>query len=827
MVDGAIYRGNLIDLNTQDIESIDILKDVSSTAIYGSQASNGVIIITTKKGRTSDKPIFNYSTQYSLKVPYNEMKPMGRDELEQFILDANWERGSRIAPDYLQTDTDYSFVPYLKTTEISEGYRQGVNNDWWGMFTGNGNMMTHNLSITGKNAGLGYFISGGFTDENGFMKNDDYKKYNFRINLESEINNWLNIGIESFLALSDYSGTSPDVISTFKTQPWSPIYDANGEYLLTPNGAGLNPFLVLQQKDSDNRFNVAGIAHAEVKLPLEGLKYRINYSQNYRNSSHDFFDPWGANYTGYGYKNTQKDYLWSLDNIVTYKRTFQNIHNVDITLVYGVEEINYSYTNSTAQNFGNDELGYNRLQAGDPTLFSITTGSEKENSLYTSARLFYSFRDKYILTGTIRRDGFSGFGVNQKIGIFPSFALGWVASEESFFDINWFDYLKLRASYGKSGRRAVGRYETKAVVSSEPAIIFGDGGMAIMGQWLSKMANNDLGWEATTGLNVGFDFGFIESRLHGNFEYYSNDTKDILYNIQLPTTTGFTSIPFNIGQVHNSGVELSLTGNILRRSALTWEATFNFSRNRNEIVSILGPENDQNGDGKEDDLVANALFIGEPQNVIYDYEITGEAWQLSDREAGNIPNGFDAGILKIVDQNGDGAYSANDDRKILGYADPAYRFGISNTLKYKNFSLYFFINSIQGGKNYYKAKVDPEWTINNYESITQGNGPQGGWDYWMPENPNGKYRRLDVRPSYEGFNYDQRNFVRLQDVTFSYVFNTSLTEKLSINRLKVYASGKNLFTFTKWDGLDPELGIGILPGLPIMSSYSLGLNVEF
>lgn len=828
VLDGTIYRGKLIDLNSNDIESIDILKDASSAAIYGSQASNGVIIITTRKGIISDKPIFIFSTQYTLQVPYNKMEPMGFDELENFINDCNWERGSRISPDFLQPNTDFTLAPFLKSTELKDGYNAGLENDWFGAFTGNGHIINHNLSIQGNSKGLGYFVSIGSSDVKGFIKNDDYNKYNLRINLNSEINEWLSVGIESFLASSDYSGVSPSIGSLITMQPWAPIYESSGEYLLTPDGLSLNPYLLIQEDDADKEFNIVGNMHAEVKLPfIKGLTYRIIYSQNFRNNTHDFFNPWGANYTGSGYKNFNKYSIWSLDNIVTYSKRFNDVHNINLTLEYGVEEINTSYTNSSAQNFTNLELGFNSLQAGDPTLFKVGTGAQKETSLSSSGRLFYSYLDKYLFTGTIRRDGYSGFGSNKKIGAFPSFAFAWIASKESFYNIEFLNYLKLRASYGRSGRRGVNRYDTKAVVSSAPAVIFGDGGTATIGQWISKMANDNLGWESTTGLNVGVDFGLMSSKLQGNIEYYSNNTKDILYSIQLPTMTGFSSIPFNIGKVHNHGIEFTLTGNIMNTQDLTWQASFNYSRNRNRIVSILGPQNDQNGDGKEDDLIANSLFIGEPQGVIYDYEITGENWQLAERTAGVIPAGFVPGTKKIVDQNGDGSFSANDDRKILGYTDPSYRYGITNNLKYKNFNLYIFINSIQGGKNYYRNNVDPAWTFNNIEFINQGNGPKGSWDYWMPENPNAKYRRTDVRPSYEGLHWDQRNFVRLQDVTLSFSFKKDIIRKLSISNLKLYVSGKNLLTFTKWEGVDPELGLGILPAIPIMSNYTFGLNLEF
>jgi hypothetical protein len=340
------------------------------------------------------------------------------------------------------------------------------------------------------------------------------------------------------------------------------------------------------------------------------------------------------------------------------------------------------------------------------------------------------------------------------------------------------------------------------------------------------MANNELGWETTTGINFGLDFAILNSKLHGNIEYYNNDTKDILYAIQLPTMTGFSSINTNIGHVSNHGLEFTLTGEIVKNRDFSWSASLNFSRNRNEIVTILGADND--GDGREDDLVANKLFIGEPQQVIYDYEIIG-MWQLADRESGEIPAGFFPGTYKIADLSGpegepDGTYSASYDKKILGYSDPGYRFGIANTINYKQFRLYVFINSIQGGNDYYYAADTP---FQSGEHLNQQNVPKGAWDYWMPENPDARFRRLDTGSSYDANRYAQRNFIRLQDVSLSYTFDKKILQKFDIGSLKVFVSGKNLATITKWRGWDPETGSGFAPGRPLMANYTFGVNVEF
>ncbi|GAB4107706.1 TonB-dependent receptor [Echinicola sediminis] len=819
VLDGIIYRGSMVDINPSNVESVEVLKDGSAAAVYGSQASNGVILITTKKGQQEGKPIISYSGQYSLQSPANTLEPFNTAENKAFLNDVYWT-DSRIGPDFLEPNPDFSVTPYLKTLQISEGYQNNLDNDWWGMLTGNGQINKHDISIRGRTQNSGYFVAAGVLNEKGFVKNDDYRRLSLTVNMDSKVTDWLTFGMETFLTTSDYSGVSPSVNNIFHFQPFAPLYDENGEYILEPNGLNLNPFLQYQIDDEEKRLNLFGNFHLDVKLPfLEGFNYRLNFGNNYIVNTHNQFNPWGANYTGSGFKDRNERYSYIVDNIFSYKKTINDIHRLNFTFLYGIESIETNVTNSSAQNFVNPILGYNRLQAGDPSLNLINTGAEKETSLYTMGRAIYTLMDKYMLTATIRRDGFSGFGSNSKIGVFPSVALGWVMSEEDFMANSGIEYLKLRASYGETGRRAVSRYQTLATVQAQPTIIFGDGGSATIGQWINSMANDDLKWETTTGLNVGVDFEFLRSRLYGNIEYYNNHTKDILYNIQIPEITGFSSIATNIGEVKNHGIELGLTGRILQSQDMSLETGFNFSRNRNEIVSILGADND--GDGKEDDIVTNRLFIGQPQNVVFDYDVVG-MWQLEDE----VPTGFFPGTYKLDDLNGDGIISP-DDRKIIGYRDPSYRFGISNTFKYKNFSIYMFINSIQGGKDYYYADGSPysDGDLFKKDQLSYSNAM--AFDYWMPENPNAKYRRLDTPSSFVGRPYDQRSFVRLQDLSVSYTFTPDILEKLKVRSLKVNLSGKNLATWTKWEGWDPETGIGLVSGVPLMRSYTVGLNIEF
>ncbi len=496
-------------------------------------------------------------------------------------------------------------------------------------------------------------------------------------------------------------------------------------------------------------------------------------------------------------------------------------------------------TKAGATNFSNDILGFNKLDAGQADLQTATSGAWEESSLYTMLRAIYTYNDKYILTGTVRRDGFSGFGKNHKFGVFPSAALAWRISEEDFFknNVNWMENLKLRLSYGQNGNRTVGRYQTLAQMGAgvgsinidnttvNGGYLFGDGASAEQMQWIKSLANADLKWETTNTFNVGLDFSALNGRIFGNMEFYLSQTNNLLYDINIPQINGLDKIPSNIGKMRNRGFEMSVTGVAIETKDFSWDVTFNFSRNRNKVVSILGIDAD--GDGKEDDLTANKIFINHPYGVCYDYNITG-MWQLADKQAGLIPEGFEYGTYKVQDVDGDGKYSADKDRVIIGYEDPAYRFSIQNSFRYKNWELKFLINSIQGGKNYYYGQ--PGKDLPNPDNIYQNN--LFNFDYWTPENPNARYRQLgyytQALGSYGFSPYVQRSFVRLQDVTISYNVPSSFLNKFKVNRLKLYVTGKNLLTFTDWDGWDPETGTGLVSNkYPVMRSYSVGLNLEF
>jgi TonB-linked SusC/RagA family outer membrane protein len=826
VLDGIIYRGNIVDINVNDVESIDILKDASATAIYGSQASNGVILITTKTGKTKSKPIISYNGYASYQQPTNKkLVPENREGFLRKIADRFLEE-SRIGDDMLQMNPDWDPSKHLMDRNALEGYNNGVDTDWWDLLTNDTPyIQSHNMSIRGKSDLNGYFFSVGYLDQENLIINDKYQRYNIRINLDMDVTNWLTVGTQSAFTMSDYSGTTPTLSNVIGLPPIVAVRDSEGQLIKQPYKSVNNPLLEIQEKDLNKRYFMNATFYADIKFPfIEGLNYRINFSQYMRNTKDFNFSDLKQNFQGEGYKANNSEDGWTFDNIVSYKKKF-GIHDMDVTLLYGAEKREYESTTARSRIFTNNTLGYNKLSAGQADLQSAESGAWEEASLYSMARLRYTFNDKYTFTGTVRRDGFSGFGENHKFGVFPSAAVAWRINEEEFMKaFEWMDNLKLRLSYGKNGNRTIDRYQTLAKLNSGNGYVYGDGSNAEQRQWLSALANADLKWEVANTFNIGIDFGIMRNRIFGYLDYYTSNTYDLLYNINIPQINGLSSIPSNIGKMGNKGFELSLTAIPIKNRDFSWDITFNYSINRNKVKSILGIDAD--GDGKEDDLISNKIFIGEPYGVAYDYNIIG-MWQLADYHAGIIPSGFTYGTYKIEDIDGDGNYTADKDRKILGYIDPSYRFGIQNTLRYKNWELKMFINSIQGGKNYYYGQ--PGSALPNPDNIYQNN--LFNFDYWTPENPNARYRQLGYYTQTLGYGfspYVQRSFIRLQDISLSYTVPQSFLEKLNISRLNLFITGKNLITITDWDGWDPETGNGLnTDSLPLMKSYTFGLNFEF
>jgi TonB-linked SusC/RagA family outer membrane protein len=819
VLDGIQYSGSLSSINPDDIASMEILKDASSAAVYGAQGANGVLLISTKKGLTG-VPRISYSTSYTTQSPTKTYRTLNRAEYLQDLKFKNWDLAF-LAPGYTTPNPNYDERTVVDASMVNANRTELLPNDfdWIKEGTTSPFIKEHNLSVSGglKDV-VSYLFSASTVDQQNFIKADNFKRKTLRANLEITPTDFLKVGLASSGSFVNQDGAEPDLSWLVRMSPLLVPYDEEGKIIPNPfKNVALNPLISNEVDDYDRTQYYFANIYAELKIPfIEGLKYRINYGHNLIQNQHYYASEFDAGLTGLAYKSNRQNYDYTIDNIVTYDRKFGN-HKFTLTGLYGAQERKFEQTYAEGKGFDRLTLGYNSLESGN--IYTINSGASSETLNYQMGRLSYNFSDKYLATATVRRDGFSGFAQNHKYGVFPSASIGWVASNEDFInDLNVVNYLKIRASYGTIGNQT-SSYSSLARVSSSASYLFGDGGATAFGQQVSSLANPDLKWERTTGLNLGVDFTVLNNRLSGTLEYYNNDTHDLLYNVTIPSLTGFSSTLTNLGQVNNKGVEVSLTYRIFNKGELKWEVTGNIWRNKNKIVSLLGKDDD--GDGKEDDLIASSLFIGKSIGTVYNYQ-AGDIYQVADE----IPTGFFPGTLRVEDLNGDGKWDAQNDRKILGSTDPSYSFSIFNNFSYKGFGLSFLINSIQGGKDGYLGN---SLAYFKRDDNTGRENRLAGIDYWSPSNPGGKYPRniSGSNPTVVPPIYESRSFVRLQDISLSYNLPGSLLSSLKVERISVYASAKNLFTWTKWDGLDPETGSNSASGRPVMRPISLGLRVSF
>jgi len=823
VVDNIIFSGRFSDINPADVESVEILKDASSKAIYGAQAANGVILVTTKTGKNNKASIFSYSGSVSTSSPTIDARLLNKEEYLKKVRDIEWRNAYTEASAYTEINPDWDYYNSDMGPVILDGIDAGIDYDWWDAVTQPAYLNNHTFSVTGGTDKTSYYLSAGYSGQSGFIKNDDYSRLSLRLNFDTEVTSWLTVGANISGSFLDFSGEYPTMNSIVSTAPTVSPWDENGDFIINPVGnLALNLLLASSSDDYNKQNRFVGNFYGIIDIPwVKGLTYRINQGNNMKFFKDFNSTIYGAGLTGSSHKINAYQYETTLDNILNYTKRFGD-HDLNATFVYGYNKLNYERTAANGEGYSDLDLSYNNIELAE--IHKIESSAWDEASLYQMLRVGYNYQQKYLLTATVRRDGFSGFAENHKSAIFPSVGLGWVITSEDFMNVPGIDYLKLRCSYGENGNK-VERYQSLAVVETgeDSKYVFGDGASTSIGRSVASLSNSDLKWEKTLGVNLGLDYAILDSRIKGNIEYYNSNTNDLLWTMVLPKISGFENVLTNIGEINNTGIELYIEGSPVKTSDFNWNVGLSLSHNKNTIKSLLGEDND--GDGVEDDLISSGLFIGESIGAIYGYEIDG-VWQIGD----DMPVGFEPGSYKVIDQDGDGSITEENDRILIGHEEPAYQFGIQNTLKYKNFTLRFFINSIQGGKNGYMGVNHPE---GSYE--TKGNATNTNWfnfyDYWAPTRPDAKYSNPWVGSPVNSSakRYFQRNFVRLQDISLSYTLPQFTINKLSLKGAKIYVSGKNLLTLTKWDGWDPETGQGIATtgAFPLMKSYTIGIDLTF
>lgn len=825
VVDGAIFNGDLSDIPSDDIESFTVLKDASAAAVYGSRSANGVVLIQTKRGRSNDgKPTFNVNLSYGISNEMKRLKVYDAPGYLQRMLDIRSLNGM---------EADPNKIPYYLEVEEKKNYEATADHrptlkDPYDMFRQNAYDLKANVSISNSSDLASYYISANMTDQKGVLMNDSYKNFSGRINIDTHLTDWLKIGIKSNYSIRDLSGSAPKMEQATHFSPFASIYDENGDYLQFPQTTTSfqSPYWSMHTSDTEKYNNLGAILDATIKVPwIKGLSYSMVYSNNLRWSQNYYFDneftTEGLGKNGKGERKLNNDYNMLLDNMIKYNNTFAGKHNVDVTLLYSRERNTWEQTKAYAENFDNTILGDNSLQDGKNQ--RTTTSAGESGAIGMMARATYTFDNRYSLTGTVRRDGYSAFSVSKKWGTFASGGVNWNISNEAFMKpVKFVDNLALRLSYGSNGNQSISPYSTLARVATDKYIFAGDPSYSIT-QYIKSFALKNLGWETTTGFNFGLDFAVLNNRLSGSIDAYATNTTDLLFNLTLPGISGKTSMLSIVGKIRNKGVEINLHSLNIESGDFSWTSDFAFSLNRNKVVSIYGDDND--GDGKEDDLISSGYFIGKSLGTLYKYKVDG-MWQQSDVDNGMIMEGMRPGDYKLVDVDGDGKITSDKDRQFVGNTNPNFRWSLTNTLNYKEFSLMVYFNSVWGGNGYYLSEKNTPYN-DGYANNPNINHPV--YDYWTPENTGAKYPRPDYKnAAYQGIKYIDRSFIKLQKVALSYDLSR-FVKPAGFNNMILSVSADNLFTFAPhWDGLDPETDQGVYDqALPSIRTYQMTLMFNF
>jgi TonB-linked SusC/RagA family outer membrane protein len=818
VVDGMIYYGDLADINPQDIESFDILKDASSSAIYGARASNGVVLITTKKG-SKGKPVININT--STGIAYASPSSLDLMNGEQFIarriagFEQNERRQNTIGAGYytkydnlpsgvtldqwkaydgsgVATDLDAIWLNRIGFAPIEiVNYEAGNELNYTKYMRQTGLTQDYTLSVSNASDVVSYYFSLGYTNNEGIRYNESFSAYRSRLNLETNITNWLKVGTNTQIALRD---ESPIVVGrSFYVTPYSSMYEEDGVTLLfAPSGYinAPNPLLEMAYHDQFIKYNTLNSKlYTTLTLPF-GFSFTSEFIPRFE---------WNRNYQSFSSEHA----LWapqggraSRENTTIFEWQINNMHAFDVTLVQTAEKYQYWRDYIYRQRFlPSDVLGYHRMQAASEDL-ELSSDDQVSTGDALLARVNYTLASKCNLTASFRRDGYSAFGQQNPRASFWSVAGGWTISQESFFNIDAIDQLKLRLSYGTNGNRGVGIYDALANLNSGKFVLITGTTAGYVSQlYASRMANPKLKWERTSAYNVGLDFAFLKGRLTGNIEGYYMITKDLLIPRQLPNITGYASVMSNLGRVDNKGIEVVLSSVNLSSKNFTWSTDFSLAHNRNKIVHLFGDYTTDavTGTIKEVDDITNGWFIGHAVDQIWDYKTLG-IWQADEAtEAAKYSRS--PGDYKLEDVNNDGYYT-DADKQFQGYKRPVVRLTLRNNFQYKDFELSIKMYSYLG---HYKNDY---WLRNNeafYDRSTYYNAP-----YWTPENPGNKWARID---SYEtGFSvWENNSFVRIDNVSLSYNIPKSFLSKFNIVACRLSVVSENHFVWAPgWSWMDPE-----------------------
>jgi len=818
VIDG-VMGGKLNTLNPSDIETMDVLKDASSAAIYGARGANGVIIITTKKG-LQGKTKVTYEGYVGVKVPTNLPDLMTAQEFYHAYNDV--------------VKAENPIAQIIWTTAETANVTGGKSVNWVDQVTAPSTQTSHVVALSGGNENTTHYFSTGYLSEKGNLLNTGYERFNLKGSIDSKLNNVVKVGFTTYYTYSILNlGAMETLRSAYRARPTGSIYyseltnptetndknvDGYAFWMGIKDNQVQNPILEVQDYSFDDETRVSNfLGNGYLELtPMKGLSFKSSLSASVYNSRR-------GEYRGPDTKsrlnklasaanqfNFNSSYTW--DNILNYKLT-SGVHNLNVTAAQSALQERFETSGIQVENLTYNSSFYALNTAA---LINGVSSSLVERSIMSfMGRLNYSYNDKYLLTATGRYDGSSVLAEGNKWAFFPSLALAWRALEEPFVkSLNLFSDLKLRASYGEVGNDVVAPYSTQAYLNKTA---YDFGGVAAYGYAPRNIGNADLKWENSAEVNIGLNMGFLKNRITADVELYNKKTNDLIQNVAIPTSLGFGSVTANVGKLLNRGIEITLNTVNVQTNNFKWNTTINFSKNHNEILELYG--------GTVTKDIANSLFVGESLRSNYYYEFAG-IWQTDEAteaaKYGQVP-----GSVKVVDQNNDGKISSStgiDDRVVLGNQLPKWMAGINNSFTYKNWDLSFFIYTRQGVQfqNSLLSGTMGELGSNRYNHLNL--------NYWTVDNPTNDYFGVwQGNPYRQAIQYKDASFWRLANVTLGYNLPKSVLNKIKFGNLRLYLQATNPFVYTKEKNIwmDPEFNSGTYQDDVPNSVYSFGVSASF
>ena len=824
VIDG-IPGASLDNINPDDIEKIDILKDASSTAIYGSRATNGVVMVTTKKGSLGD-PKISYSGYAGFRNYTHVPEMMSGDEYVQLAMENARALNNN---NYKTLEEIFTDPSELKAAKDRNYY------DWVDAITSPAFMTSHTISATGGTEKAKYTLGGGYYFEDGMQFPQEFSRYNMRAAVDLKANDYLSFGGSLYMTHSVRdTGNSSLMVDALRMRPTQhPNSLVTGEEIWKYTSNGMFNPLITNQNEFNKTKKLNILSNVYVKLtPVKGLELTSSFASNMTNDQiGQYRGVWTKALQGTAKgatnlldKNNYTNWVW--DNIVRYSWEHK-IHKIDFTGVYSLQQNQDEKMRGASKDLPFISLWYN-LQGGEMT--SMTSSYVQSNLMSFLGRINYTLADKYMLTASLRYDGSSKLADGNKWSLFPSVAVAWRLKEEAFMQsVDWLSNLKLRLSYGQTGNDTVSPYSTNGTIAGSQYYSFGTN--TVIGTYPNNIRNDKLGWERTSEYNVGVDFGFFDNRISGSVEYYNRLTKDLIMNKSIPTHLGYSSVRDNVGSVRNQGFEIMLNTENIRLKDFSWQTTFTLSYNKNEIVDLafkedLGVYSDRLK-GMQGDY-NNRWFIGQPVQLNWDLETIG-VWQLGEEEAAK-KYGQKPGQFKVSDYNNDGVIN-DKDSFINGSRIPNWTGGMTNTFRYQEFDLSFHMHFQTGARLRNQFYVSYALENNN---ANLGNMKK---DYWTPENPTnscaqpsnmGPYRDQNTTGKSVSHIVQKTDFLKVSYITLGYTFKKNLLNRIKMSNLRLYATVQNPFTFTGFSGFDPEQPSEQVSNSDMITCNVLfGLNVSF